>query len=176
VAGVDSYSLAAQTVSGWQASLTSYFPAPHFEHTRSEVELGGTLSVSPDLHCAQGAQATAFKTLLNVPVAQALQARSPSLDGCVDTHDPAPQTVSGAQTRSRSVAGGSFSYSASEHSVSFWHDVPSSYSVSVQSRSGFDGRPDVPPVVAVPAAGIPELPLEPSVVTPPAPPAPPTEG
>jgi len=50
VAGTDSYSLELQTVSDMHWLFALYLPAPQAEQTRSEVLLGGTLSVSPVLH------------------------------------------------------------------------------------------------------------------------------
>lgn len=64
VAGVVSNCWELHTVSATHLPFASYFPAPQLEQTRLEVELGGTLSLSPDAHTAHGAHASAFTTLL----------------------------------------------------------------------------------------------------------------
>jgi hypothetical protein len=76
VAGVDSYWLELQTVSAVQVPFFSYFPAPQVEQIRSDVALGGTLSLSPDLHCDQAVQVAALRPPLKVPLSHGLHARS----------------------------------------------------------------------------------------------------
>lgn len=117
VAGVDSNCLELQTVSATHWPLASYFPAPQLEQTRLDVEVGATLSLSPDPHTAQGVHDAAFTTPLKAPAGHGLQARSACAVGWLETNVPAPQTVSGLQTRSLSLLGGDCSYSASPHCV-----------------------------------------------------------
>jgi hypothetical protein len=113
--------LALQTVSDLHSPLASYFPAPHVEQTRSDVGVGSTLSLSPALQVDHVVQAAALRLLLKLPASQGLQARSVVAVGGVETHVPAPHTLSGLQTRSVVAEGGEASYSISPQAVALPH-------------------------------------------------------
>ena len=121
VAGFDSYSVELQTVSGKQEPPDSYLPAPHVEHTRSEVAVGVTLCVSPVLHCPQGAQAAALSSELNVLAGHAVHVRSEVAVGATLTNVPAAHTLSEAHSRWVLAVGADFSYSVAAHCVSSAH-------------------------------------------------------
>ena len=98
--------------------------------------------------------------------------------GRVATNVPAMQVDKTLQTRSLSGVGGDFSYSSAAQTVSFLHEVPSSYSLSPQAESA--PAPALPALASVssPAAPVvvdaPALPPDPEVAAPPALPPDPT--
>jgi hypothetical protein len=117
VAGVDSYSVDLQTVRGTQEPPDSYLPAPHVEQTRSDVAVGATLCVSPDLHVDHLAQAAALSEELKAPLAQGAHLRSATADGATLTNAPAAHTLSDSHSRLVSAVGATFSYSVALHST-----------------------------------------------------------
>src|SRR6187431_241134 len=101
-------------------------------HTTSLVAEPGMVCVWLDVHAVQRLHEAAFRTLLNVPSAQGLQARSAVSLGRVATNVPAAHSDKGAQTRSLWGFGARRSNSSPAQIVSLRHDAPSSYSSSAQ--------------------------------------------